>query len=159
MNSFLTRVHIYFKRDFLNYYIRFGNAKYKKKITSQEAFEYYSIGEIFGYIRWEANEYGTQSWRFFVLQACDISTKTYKIAGIKPSAKVLADISGKDRIYKFFNLLDEIESIGIDLFDVAPWYWEQVNARINSSFPPLPYKISQHKAWLLERETLRGSAK
>lgn len=154
----LTRVHIHYEGNKFNYYTRFGNAKHRDKISAKEAFEYYSKGEIFGYIRWEANEYGTQSWRFFVLQAADITSKVYKIDGVNPGAKVLADVSGKDRIYRFFNVLDQVEASGIDPCDVAPWYWEQINARINSSLSPIPYKQEQHNAWLLERETLRGSA-
>jgi len=152
MRELLTSVHIFYEGNIFNYYTRFGNAKHRDKRSPKEAFEYYSQGEIFGYIRWEANEYGTQSWRFFVLQACDADTKICKIDGIRPGAKVLADISGKDRIYRFFNVIDKIEASGIDPCDVAPFYWIQVNARINSSLASLPYKQAQHNAWLLERK-------
>ncbi|WP_339862510.1 DUF2840 domain-containing protein [Paremcibacter congregatus] len=151
MTDYLTRVHLHFGRDSFNYYIRFGIPKYRDDYTGREAYEYYSCGDIFGYIRWETNEYGTKIWRFFVLQGGDPTTAVCNIPGITPGAEVLLDVSGKARVHRLFEAIDLIEQAEIDLADVAPWYWIQTNARLNASLDPLPYEARLHNAWLLER--------
>ncbi|PHZ86726.1 DUF2840 domain-containing protein [Paremcibacter congregatus] len=151
MTGFLTRVHLHYGRDLFNNYIRFGIPKYRDDFTGREAYEYYPAGAIFGYIKWQANDYDTKSWRFFVLRAGDDTTPQQVIYGITPGAEILADISGKERVQRFFKAIDQIEARDIDGSDVAPDYWVQSNARINSSLDPLPYRPEQHRAWLLER--------
>lgn len=154
MTDFLTRVHLHYGRDNFNYYIRFGIPKYRDDYTGREAYEYYSCGAVFGYIRWETNEYGTKNWRLFVLRGGDPSIAVCHIPGITPGAEVLLDVSGKTRVHRLFEAIDLIELDGIELSDVAPWYWIQTNARLKSSLEPLPYKTALHKSWLLEREVL-----
>ncbi|NKB54611.1 MAG: DUF2840 domain-containing protein [Rhizobiaceae bacterium] len=151
MTDYLTRVHLHYGRDTFNYYVRFGIPKYRDDYAGREAFEYYPCGAIFGYVRWEANDHGTKSWRFFVLRGGDPTKAVYTIPGITPGAEMLLDISGKARVHRLFAAIDLIEQTDIDLADVAPWYWIQTSARLNASLDPLPYEIRQHHAWLLER--------
>ncbi len=151
MSEFLTRVHVHYGRECFNYYIRFGIPKYRDDFTGRQAYEYYAAGAIFGYIRWQANDYGTESWRFFVLRAGDDTTQNCSIPGVAPGAEILADITGKDRVRRFFKIIDQIEDRDIDCIDVAPDYWIETNARINSSLDPQSYTLDQHRAWLLER--------
>ena len=151
MTDYLTRVHLHYGRDSFNYYIRFGIPKYRDDYAGREAYEYYSCGAIFGYIRWETNEYGTKSWRFFVLRGGNPSTAVCSIPGITPGAEVLLDVSGKARVHRLFEAIDLIEQAEIDLADVAPWYWIGANARLNASLEPLPYEARMHNAGLLER--------
>lgn len=152
MTDFLTRVHLHYGRDSFNYYIRFGAPKYRDEFTGREAYEYYPTGAIFGYIRWETNEYGTESWRFFVLRGGDLSTTLYNIPGITPGADMLLDVSGRTRVHRLFTVIDHIEQVKIDLADVADWYWIHTSARINAALDPLPYTPDQHRSWLLERK-------
>ncbi len=150
MTYFLTRAHLHFDRQNFNYYTRFGSPQYRENVTAWQAYEYFSSGSIFSYIRWEAGEYGTRSWRFFVLRAGDPNAVICKIPGITPGAEVLLDISGQARVLRLFNAIDRIEQAEIDCTDVAPRYWIQANARINAAFDPLPYTPDQHRSWLLE---------
>ena len=152
MTDYLTRVHLHYGRDNFNYYIRFGVPKYRDEYAGREAYEYYSCGSIFGYIRWETNAYGTKDWRVFILRGGDSSTAVCNITGITPGAEVLLEISGKDRVHRLFKVFDLTEKDEIDLSDVAPWYWIQTNARLKSSLEPLPYKRVLRKSWLLERK-------
>ena len=152
MTDYLTRVHLHYGRDSFNYYIRFGIPKYRDDYSGREAYEYYSCGAIFGYVRWETNDYGTISWRFFVLRGGDPTMTVCNIQGITPGAEVLLDVSGKTRVHSLFAAIDLIERAEIDLYDVAPWYWTHANARLNASLDTLPYEAGLHNAWLLERE-------
>lgn len=151
MTGCLTRVHVHFGRDHFNYYVRFGTPIIRVETNRREAYEYYVPGSFFGYVRWEANQYGTQSWRFFVLRAGSPSSPICIIPGVSPGADVLAHITGESRMRRLFKAIDAIEDAQIDLWDVAPWYWIDAHARLNSALAPRPYTASQHKAWLLER--------
>tara|TARA_R110000772_G_scaffold87094_6_gene181828 strand:- start:880 stop:1347 length:468 start_codon:yes stop_codon:yes gene_type:complete len=151
MTDYLTRVHLHFGRHNFNYYVRFGTPKYRDEVTGREAYEYYSKGSIFGYIRWEAGEHGTKSWRFFVLRGGDPNTAVCNIPGITPGAEMLLDVSGQGRVQRLFIAIDRIEQSELDCADVADWYWIQTNARINAGLEPLNYTADQHRSWLLER--------
>ena len=152
MSQFYTRVHLYFDRKMLNYYIRFGECVFREEFTRREAYEYFPAGKIFCYIRWEKGQFGTKSWQVFVLRAGDESTLMHSITGIEPGAEVLLDISGRERVYRFFRAIDQIERFKIDCAEVAPWYWIQSNARLNAALDPLIYSPEKHQAWLLEQE-------
>lgn len=151
MSELLTRVHLHYGRDKFNYYIRFGTPKYRDEYNAREAYEYYVPGAIFGYIRWKTNDYGTESWHFFVLLSGDKSGNICSVPGIAPGAEVLVQVYGKTRVQRLFKIIDDIEHADIDPSDVAPCYWVQTNARIHSSLASLPYTPEQHHAWLLER--------
>lgn len=152
MSDFLTRVHLHFHRQSFNYYIRFGNPQYRENMTRWEAYEYFTCGSIFGYVRWEAGKCGTTSWRIFVLRAGDPDTKLCKIPGTTPGAEVLLEASGQARIQRLLGAIDHIEQGEIDCADVAPWYWIQANAYINASLDPAPYTPDAHHSWVLERK-------
>ena len=155
MSDFSTRVHLHYGRDFFNYYIRFGEPKYRDEYSGREAYEYFQKGVVFGYIRWKANEHGTQDWRFFVLRGGNKAAPLCKIPGVSPGAELLADIAGKERVHRFFKVIDQIEQAEIECSDVADWYWIQVSSRINTALNPLSYTPAQHRAWMLERKVAK----
>ena len=155
MSQFFTHVHLHFDRKNLNYYIRFGACVFREDFTRREAYEYFPTGKIFCYIRWEKGQFGTKKWQVMVLRAGDENTLMHSIEGIEPGAEVLLDISGRERVYRFFRALDQIERLEIDCADVAPWYWIQANARLHSALDPLVYSEKKHQVWLLEQEAHR----
>ena len=152
MSQFYTRVHLHFDRKNLNYYIRFGECVFREEFTRREAYEYFPTGKIFCYIRWEKGQFGTKNWHVMVLRAGDESTLMHSIEGVEPGAEVLLDITGRERVYRFFRALDQIDRLKIDCAEVAPWYWIQSHARLYAALDPLVYSEKKHQAWLLERE-------
>ena len=152
MSQFYTRVHLHFGRKMFNYYIRFGECVFREEFTKREAYEYFPTGKIFCYIRWDRGDFGTKNWQVFVLRAGDENTIMHSLIGIEPGAEVLLDISGRERVYRFFTATDQIERLKINCADVAPWYWIQTNSRLNSALDPLVYTQKKHETWLLERE-------
>jgi len=154
MTELLTRVLLHFDAEQFNYYIRFGRSHLRDDLDRRRAYEYFVAGQVFGYVRWEANEYGTRDWRFFILRAGGAFPPLHLVPGITPGAEVLVDIHGPARVYRLFELIDALEAQGIDPSDVAPWYYIQVNARLKCGLKALPYGQDQHRAWTLEKEAL-----
>ncbi|MGL1921629.1 MAG: DUF2840 domain-containing protein [Hyphomicrobiales bacterium] len=152
MSQFYARVHLHFDSKNLNYYIRFGECVFREEFTRREAYEYFPTGKIFCYIRWEKGQFGTKNWHVMVLRAGDECTLMHSIEGIEPGAEVLLDITGRERVYRFFRALDQIDRLKIDCAEVAPWYWIQSHARLYVALDPLVYSEKKHQAWLLERE-------
>ena len=151
MSDFLTRIHINFDRTRFNYYVRFGVPKYQDRQSPTEAYWYFPAGATFGYVRWEAGQYGTEKWRFFILRGTKPGSPVYSIPGVNPGAEVLADVSGKERVHRLLESVDAVEAINIKPCDVAPWHWVQCNARINSRLKPCDYSPEAHAAWRIEK--------
>lgn len=152
MSDTLTRVHKNFGGKSFNYYVRFGRPVCFEKQNKHEAFEYYARGSVFCYVRWQANDYGTRYWRVFILRTGDETSLIYSVPGINPGAEVLLDVEGASRAKRVLETIDSIEKFGIDPITVAPHYWVQVNARVNTVLNPLPYTSAIHQAWVMQRE-------
>ena len=151
MNQVLTRVHLHYGGDRFNYYVRFGAPAYRDALNAREAFEYYPAGAIFAYARWRANTYATTWWHISILRAGDRLTPMWRMAGVVPGADLLLDVRGKERVRHVLKAIDAIEATGIDPCTVAPCYWIQCGARINSSLPPKAYSLDLHRAWAIEQ--------
>lgn len=152
MSHKLTRVHLHFGGNAFNHYTRFGHPLFRKTTSKREAYDFYAEGSIFAYVRWQANDFGTRSWRLLILRSGDEFSDLYAIPGICPGADVLLDVEGKSRVLRVFEAINAIEKSQIDPADVAPYYWIEINARINTVLHPLPYTPAHHKAWKLQKE-------
>lgn len=151
MGEFLTRVELHFGRDFFNYYIRFGEPRQRNDLDRRRAFEYYAPGQLFGYVRWEANEYGTRYWRIWVVRAGDPVILLHRIPGVTPGAEILLQLSGGTRVKRAFEAIDAIEALGIDPADVPASYYVQIHHRIVTRLPIPPYSTARHRVCLLEK--------
>ena len=64
-----TLVQLHFVKGLINHRLRFGVAKTVTKLDKYRSIAVFQQGAVFGYIRWRANEFGTQDWRVYVLKA------------------------------------------------------------------------------------------
>lgn len=151
MPRFLTRIELHFGRDLFNYYIRFGEAKRREELDRRRALEFFTPGQLFGYVRWQANEYGTQDWRFWVLCAGDLHRPLCRVPGVTPGADILLALAGKDCVHKAFEAVDAIEALNIDPADVSPSYYRHVQQRILTRLPVRAYSMDQHRALSLQK--------
>jgi hypothetical protein len=151
MSKLLTRVELHFGGDAFNTYIRFGAPRLRDELDRRRALEYFASGQIFGYVRWQANEYGTRDWRLWVLRAGHALDSLHRIPGITPGAEVLLEVAGETRVRKAFEAIDAIEAQGIDPAEVSPAYYSHLHQRILSRLPIRPYSAEQHRAHLLEK--------
>ena len=65
----LIAVLIAYRKSRINHRLRFGSPVNEVRLGWHRKLAVFQPGQIFGYERWRADQYGTQDWRFFVLQA------------------------------------------------------------------------------------------
>jgi hypothetical protein len=79
--------------------------------------------EILGYIRWRANEYGTQDWRFFILKTQTTGLLT-RVPGVSPAVKLLAAFNGTQSVKRALRAFDDVEKFASDPIEALPdAYW------------------------------------
>ncbi len=149
MSELWTRVEIHYLPEFLNYWIRFGEPQQWQDRDRRRAFAFFRAGQIFGYVRWEANEYGTQLWRLLVMRAGDDLHPLDRIPGVAPGGEILLDLRGTDRVKKVLAMIDALEERDFEPSEVSPDYWIYVQNRVLTRLPIRPYDLDQHRAHLL----------
>ena len=152
MAELLTRVEVLYLPDLVNYWLPFGNPTHWQEPDRRRALAYFAPGQLFGYIRWEANEYGTRYWRFWVLRAGRIGTRLCRVPGVKPGGEILLDVRGKTRVKRALDALDGLEASEIDPADVAPAYFRHLQTRVHTRRPVRDYTAAQHRAQAIRKE-------
>jgi len=121
--SRITLIQCHFVRGLINHRLRFGTPDTILKLDKYRGLACFSAGKIFGYIRWRANEYGTQEWRFFILKSQDEGVLT-SVPGIRPGVKILASFNGTQSVKRALTAFDEIEiSAGGDAQSLSESFW------------------------------------
>lgn len=146
----LTVVEILFQRDRRNYYITFGKGEYRR-LSPTRAEERFAPGQLWGYVRWEANEYGTQHWEAWVLRAGAPGQEITTVPGVQPGAQVILCARGAARVHRYFESLDMLDNIGIPHADVSASYWRRLSLAIYTRVPAPPYTQERHAAYLARR--------
>lgn len=119
----LTVIQCHFVRGVLNHRLRFGKPDKTVKLDKYRKLACFKPEETLGYIRWRANEYGTQDWRFFILktQATGLLTR---VPGVSPAVKVLAAFHGTQAVKRALNAFDDVEKSSPDPIETLPdAYW------------------------------------
>ena len=148
MSDLLTRVEILFLPESINYWVRFGDPEDWRATDRRQSFAYFSPGDVFGYVRWEANEYGTQSWRIWIVQAGSDVFPLYRIPGVVPGGEILLDLRGASRVKRALEQIDRLEAEGYDPGRVSPAYYLHIHNRILTRLPIRAYPRAQHEAHL-----------
>lgn len=151
MSELWTRVEIHYLPEFLNHWVRFGEPRHWQDRDRRRAFAFFGAGQVFGYVRWEANEYGTQLWRLFVVRAGGDIFPLHRIPGVTPGAEILLDLRGTDRVKKVLAVIDGLEELDLEPSEVSPDYWIHVRNRVLTRLPIRPYDLDQHRAYLLRQ--------
>ena len=131
MSDNLTLAAIRWRKRRRNDRSLFGAPKRRVRLDWQRSLAAFLPGSVFGYERWEANKYGTQSWLIFVLQAVHPKANFSQIPGVFPGAQVLLSVRGKDTCKAFLSHLDEIRAKG-ELEGNDPLLWQQISHRIQA---------------------------
>lgn len=148
----LTRVEIVFYPEFVNHWLRFGEADEWRDLDRRRALAFFKPGRVFGYVRWQANEFGTQDWRFTVVQTREPSTLLSRVPGVTPGGEVLLLLTGKTKVKQTLLQIDAIEAMGLDPADVSSAYYRHLHNRILAGKPIRPYSPEQHLAHLAARK-------
>ena len=121
--SGLTVIQCHFVRGMLNHRLRFGTPDKTVKLDKYRKLACFKPGETLGYIRWRANEYGTQDWRFFVLKTQTTGLLT-RVPGVSPAVKVLAAFNGSQSVKRALSAFDDLEkSASNPIETLRDTYW------------------------------------
>ncbi|MDJ0683718.1 MAG: DUF2840 domain-containing protein [Alphaproteobacteria bacterium] len=146
MTERFTRVEIVFYPEHLNHWLRFGAPDEQHDLDRRRSLALFNPGSVFGYVRWRANEYGTQDWRFLVIQSAEPSRFLSRVEGVYPGGEVLLLAVGNTKVKRTLSVVDALEDAGFDPADASPDYYRHVHNRITVGQPVRPYTDQQHTA-------------
>ncbi|GER05593.1 hypothetical protein JCM17846_32750 [Iodidimonas nitroreducens] len=110
MSEHFTRVEIVFYPEHLNHWLRFGAPDVQQDLDRRRSLALFKPGQVFGYIRWRANEYGTQEWRFTIVRAAEPSLLLSRIPGVCPGGEVLLLVTGNTKVKRALLQIDVLEA-------------------------------------------------
>ena len=151
MSDDLTRVEIAFYPEHLNFWLRFGAPDEQFDLDRRRSLALFKPGRIFGYVRWCANEYGTQEWRFTIVQSAEPLIMLSRIGGVQPGGDVLLLATGTTKVKRALLQIEVLEAAGFDAAEVSPAYYRHVHNRITTGRPIRAYSEAQHQAHLAVR--------
>ena len=130
MTRSLTRATHLFLDGMVNDRVRFGRATAERIIDRRCRVELFEPGQVFGYVQWRANRYGTELWRAWVLRAAAPGELLETVPGIAPGAHIWLGLSGQARVQRALDLIDAIEAQGLDPSAVPESYWRTAQNRL-----------------------------
>lgn len=93
-----TRVEIAFYPEYLNWWLRFGVLQALHDLGRRRSLALFKPGEVFGYVRWQANDYCTRDWRFIIVRSAGPPLLLSRIRGVDPGGEVLLIATGKTKV-------------------------------------------------------------
>lgn len=147
MSEHFTRVEIAFYPEHLNCWLRFGAPDRSEDWDRRRSLAFFKPGRVFGYVRWRANEYGTQEWRFTIVRTAEPSLLLSRIPGIRPGGDVLLLAAGNAKVKRALLQIDVLEADSFDPAEVSPAYYRHVHNRIAAGQPIRAYSQAQHEAY------------
>ncbi len=144
----LTRVELAFYPEYTNYWLRFGTPKERIELDKRRALAFFAPSQVFGYVRWSANEFGTQDWRLTILQAQEPSLLLSRVPGVMPGAEILLLMKGSGPVKRGLAALDRLQANGFVLEEVSPSYYRHMHVRLIANRAIRPYSCDQNAAHL-----------
>jgi len=154
MSEYFINVEIAFFPEFLNNWLRFDAPAAQLKLDRRRSIAFFRRAQVFGYVRWQANEYGRQTWRFFIVRTRGPHTQLSCIAGIQPGAELLLSTAGRTKVKRALQQIETLETNGFPPADVSPNHYRHVHNRIATRQAIRPYTAEQHIAYLTARTVL-----
>ena len=149
--SALTHVELLWLEKQIEHWIRFGRAAEEQILDRRRRVLSFAPGSIFAFVRWAANDYGTVASRIDILRAVRSCETCATVPFVSPGADILLRASGWPKVKHVLQMIDIVESLGIDAAAAAPDYWHHVHNRLSVGEALRPYTLARHKAWLLRR--------
>jgi len=152
--SQLTHVTLVWREGSQEDWLKFGKPVAEKIIDRRQRVESYAAGQVFGLVRWAANDYGTIRSTLDVVRAVGAHEPCAPIAQVDPGGELLLSVRGWPKVSQVFRLIDAIEASGIDPCEVAPDHWRHIHNRIAGRERPRGYSLARHCAWLQRKALL-----
>lgn len=153
----LTAVYVRYRKNRINHRLRFGEPHSETRLGWHSRLASFKPDDIFGYIRWSANEYGTQDWRLFVCKAGGNShhidgqggektghhNRLTRIPGVMPGAHILLKTQGKARVKRALGYIDALEKETGQLALITESYWRHLHNGLEVNQPPHEFSSLQ----------------
>lgn len=132
-------------------WIRFGRYQTEQIVDRRRRVLAFARGEVFAFVRWASNDYGTVQSRLDILRAID-GEPFSTVPHVTPGAEILLRVSGWPSVQAVFLAIDQAETIVTDAADVCPDHWRHIHHRMSARLPHRDYISERHRAWLLRRK-------
>ena len=152
--SQLTHVTLIWREGEREDWLRFGRPVAERILDRRQRIESYAAGQVFGLVRWAANDYGTIRSTLDIVRAVSSGEPCTPIAQVDPGGELLLSVRGWPKVNQVFRLIDAIEASGIDPCVVAPDHWLHVHNRMAGREVPRGYSPARHRAWLQRKALL-----
>jgi hypothetical protein len=149
-----TVVELTWREKRIEHWIRFGRAAEDQRLDRHRRVVVFAPGNVFAFVRWAGNEYGTVISRIDIVRAVAAGESFQTLPFVRPGGEILLRITGWPKVEAVLKAVDAIEALGVDPADVAPDHWRHVHNRISVNEPFRAYGCEQHRAWLRRRELL-----
>lgn len=151
---YLTDVIVYWRKGEREDWVKFGKPVAERIVDRRQRIESYAAGQLFGLVRWAANQYGTVRSAFDIVRAVGGNEPVTPVPQVDPGGEVLLSVHGWPKVATVFRLIDAIEANGIDPCDVAPDHWRHIHNRLAAREVPRDYSPERHHAWLQRKALL-----
>lgn len=146
-----TRVELLHLEGRVERWIRFGRHVEEEILDRRRRALWFDAGQVFAFVRWASNDYGTAVSRIDILRAVGPHEPCTTIPGVTPGGEVLLRVSGWPKVERVLRAIDAIEALGLQPEEACPDHWRHVGNRLAASLEPRPYSAERHRAWALRR--------
>lgn len=147
----LTHVTLVWRQGIQEDWLRFGKPVAERIIDRRTRIESYAPGQVFAFVRWAANDYGTRRSELKIVRAVGRGEAFTTLPQVDPGGEILLSVRGWPKVRAVFGLIDGIERGGVDPCDVAPEHWRHMHNRLAVGLSPRGYDLRRHRAWCLRR--------
>ncbi|MET4019712.1 hypothetical protein ABIB73_007542 [Bradyrhizobium sp. F1.4.3] len=147
--SDLTTIELLWLEKRIENRIRFGKAISEKVIDHHRRILSFGPGSTFAFVRWTSNDFGTILSRIDILRAITPGQRYSTVPWVSPGGESLLRLAGWRKVERVLELIDAVESLGIDPADAAP----SIGITSTTGFP----STKRHDL-IRVRATRRGSA-
>jgi hypothetical protein len=150
----LTDVELTWVKKRIENWIRFGRIAQERILDRQRRIVSFAPGNIFAFVRWASNDYGTVVSCIDILRAVGPGEPHSTVPYVRPGGESLLRLSGWPKVEKVLQAIDVVEALEINPADAAPEHWRHIHNRLSVGEKPRPYTRTRHQAWLQRRKTL-----
>lgn len=144
----LTHVDLIWIEKRVQRWIRFGRAASRQIIDLHRSIVAFAPGDVFAFVRWASNDFGTVVSRIDILRAACPGEPCSTVGFVRPGGDSLLRVYGWPKVEQVLQAIDAIEALGIDPSDVAPDHWRHLHNRLTAGAVPRAYTRERHAAWL-----------
>src|SRR5262249_50340431 len=117
----LTYVDLIWIEKRVQRWIRFGRVASEQIIDRHRSVVAFAPGDVFAFVRWASNDFGTVVSRIDILRAVREGCST--VGFVRPGGESPLRVSGWPKVERVLQAIDAIEALGVDPADVAPDHW------------------------------------